>query len=191
MNSILTHDLTNSPMEEMKQESTNLMDRLVEEETTYIMDKLVEEESTYMMDKLVEEESTNMMDKLAEEDSTYIMDKLAEVPNLFFCILALSFAFFAFLIIGFILHICRKAESSSRWRVQEWVCNGTSRQHRWRALDTLHRECLHEELFQKPAAKMEAEADNKKVGSAKSVLVEPDQPYAICSYGTIEKLDHV
>ena len=179
MNSILTHDLTNSPMEEMKQESTNLMDRLVEEETTYIMDKLVEEEST------------NMMDKLAEEESTYIMDKLAEVPNLFFCILTLSFAFFAFLIIGFILHICRKAESSSRWRVQEWVCSGTSRQHRWRALDTLHRECLHEQLFQKPAAKMEAEADNKKVGSAKSVLVEPDMPYAICSYGTIEKLDHV
>ena len=155
MNSILTHDLTNSPMEEMKQKSTNMMDRLVEEESIYLMDKLV------------------------------------EVPNLFFCILVLSFAFFAFLIIGFVLHICRKAESSSRRSVQEWVCNGTSRQHRWRALDTLHRECLHEELFQKPAAKMEAEADKKKVRSDKSVLVEPDKPYAICSYGTIKKLDHV
>ena len=155
MNFNLTHDLTNPPMEEMKQESTN------------------------------------MMDGLMEEQSTYMMDKLVEVPNLFFCLLALAFAFFAFLIVGFILHICRKAETSSRWRVEEWVCNGTSRQHRWRALDTLHRECLHEELFQKPAAKMKGEANKKKVAGAETVLVELDEPYAISSYGTIKKIDHV
>ena len=164
MNSILTHDLTNSPMEEMKQESTNMMDRLVEEETTYILDKLVEEESTNVMGMFVEEESTNMMDRLVEEESTYIMDKLAEVPNLFFCILALL----AFSIIGFVLHICWKAEAS---RVQEWFCNGTSRQHRWRALHALQRKCVQEELFQKPAAKMEAEIDNKGTSKEGKIYV--------------------
>merc|ERR1712243_526489 len=116
----------------------------------------------------------------------------------FLCILALAFAFFAFLIVGFILHICLKSETSPRWQVQEWFCNGTSRQHRWRALHTLHRECMHEELVQKPAEKMKGgEKEKKKVrrkeerGASSSLLVGHDEPNAICSYGTIEKIDHV
>ena len=137
-----------------------------------------------LMDKM-KHDSTNMMDRLVEEESTYMMDKLVEVPYLFFCILALS----AFFIVGFVLHICWKAEASSSWRVQEWFCNGTSRQHRWRALHTLHRECMHEELFQKPTSKMEAETKN--VEGARSMLVGPDKPYVINSYGAIDKLDHV
>ena len=158
MNSNLTLDLTNSPMEEMKQENTNMMNMLVEEESTYMVDKLME----------------------------------------FLCILALAFAFFTFLIVGFILHICLKTETSPRWQVQDWFCNGTSRQHRWRALHSLHRECMHEELFQKPAAKIEGEGGDKKKTRRKeervassSLLVERDEPNAICSYGTIEKIDHV
>ena len=131
-------------------------------------------------------ELTNPLMEMKDEsvDTVDIMDKLMEVPFLFFCILALL----SFAIIGFVLHICWKAEAS---RVQEWFCNGTSRQHRWRALDTLHRECLHEELFQKPAAKMKGEANKKKVAGAETVLVELDEPYAISSYGTITQIDHV
>ena len=43
MDSILIHDLTNSPMEEMKQVDTNLMDSLVKEaRSSYLTDNLVE-----------------------------------------------------------------------------------------------------------------------------------------------------
>ena len=99
---------------------------------------------------------TNPLMEMKDEsvDTVDIMDKLMEVPYLFFCILALL----AFAIIGFVLYICWKAEAS---RVQEWFCNGTSRQHRWRALHALQRKCVREELNQKPAAKMEAEIENK------------------------------
>ena len=140
--------------------------------------------------KEMEQEHAYMMDKMVEEESAYMMDRLVEVPYLFFCILALS----VFLIIGFVLHICWKAETSSGWRVQEWFCNGTSRQHRWRALHTLHRECMHEELFQKEAAKMEGETDNnmtKEEERKQSLLVRPDKPCSVNSYGAIDKLDHV
>ena len=153
--------------------------------STQVMNSSLTEALTNpLMDKM-KHDSTNMMDGLVEEESAYMMDKLVEVPYLFFCILALS----AFFIVGFVLHICWKAEASSSWRVQEWFCNGTSRQHRWRALHTLHRECMHEELFQKPTSKMEAETKN--VEGARSMLVGPDKPYAINSYGAIDKLDHV
>ena len=100
---------------------------------------------------------TNPLMEMKDEsvDTVDIMDKLMEVPFLFFCILALL----AFSTIGFLLHICWKAETS---RVQEWFCNGTSRQHRWRALRALHRGCVQEELCQKPASKMEVEIANKE-----------------------------
>ena len=92
-----------------------------------------------------------LMDKMKHK-SVDMMDRLMEVPHLLFCILA-------FATIGFLLHICWKAETS---RVQEWFCNGTSRQHRWRALRALHRGCVQEELCQKPASKMEVEITNKE-----------------------------
>ena len=109
---------------------------------------------------------TNPLMEMKDEsvDTVDIMDKLMEVPFLFFCILALL----AFAIIGFVLHICWKAEAS---RVQEWFCNGTSRQHRWRALHTLQRKCVREELFQKAAAKMEAEIDNKGTSKEGKIYV--------------------
>ena len=109
---------------------------------------------------------TNPLMEMKDEsvDTVAIMEKLMEVPYLFFCILALL----AFSIIGFVLHICWKAEAS---RVQEWFCNGTSRQHRWRALHTLQRKCVQEELFQKPAAKMEAEIDNKGTSKEGKIYV--------------------
>ena len=142
---------------------------------------------TKVMDISIKDDLTTPLMEKMKHESAYMVDRLVEQPYIFFCILALS----AFLIIGFILHICWRAEASSGWRVQEWFCNGTSRQHRWRALHTLHTECLHEELFQKPAAKMKGEANKKKVAGAETVLVELDEPYAISSYGTIKKIDHV
>ena len=156
-----------------------------------INSSLMTDSSTNPLMKEMQHEHDYMMDRLVEEESAYMMDRLVEVPYLFFCILALS----VFLIIGFVLHICWKADTSSGWRVQEWFCNGTSRQHRWRALHTLHRECMHEELFQKVAAKMEGETENNKRAikeeGTKSLLVQPDKPCAINSYGAIDKLDHV
>ena len=156
-----------------------------------INSSLMTDSPTNPLMKEMEHEHDYMMDRLVEEESAYMMDRLVEVPYLFFCILALS----VFLIIGFVLHICWKAETSSGWRVQEWFCNGTSRQHRWRALHTLHRECMHEELFQREAAKMDGETENKNMTKEeegrKSLLVRPDKPCVVNSYGAIDKLDHV
>ena len=104
---------------------------------------------------LTHELTNPLMDEMKHKIGHMMMDRLMEVPFLFFGILALL----VFVIIGFVLHICWKAETS---RVQEWFCSRTSRQHRWRALHTLHRECIQEELFQKPAAKMKVEIDNKR-----------------------------
>ena len=105
---------------------------------------------------LMKQESAHIMDTMKHK----MMDRLREVPYLFFCILALI----AFATIGFVLHIFWKAEAS---RVQDWFCNGTSRQNRWRAFDALHRECFQEELLhQKPAAKTEA-GEFDKTGTTK------------------------
>ena len=146
---------------------------------------------TKVMDISIKDDLTTPLMEKMKHESAYMVDRLVEQPYIFFCILALS----AFLIIGFILHICWRAEASSGWRVQEWFCNGTSRQHRWRALHTLHTECLHEELFQKPASKMKGgiydETRNKEEGHVTSLLPESDKPYAIKCYGAIGKLDHV
>ena len=137
---------------------------------------------TKVMDISIKDDLTTPLMEKMKHESAYMVDRLVEQPYIFFCILALS----AFLVIGFILHICWRAEASSGW---------TSRQHRWRALHTLHTECLHEELFQKPASKMKGEiydeTRNKEEGHVTSLLPESDKPYAIKCYGAIGKLDHV